>query len=480
MLGTILDAVAIGFVYDRLSAARIRGDTIIFSKKAILKPLGVDARLGVAHFALIFRFVESRSHQLTEAHVRSYAVRHNVAPPAGVNQGHIRSAKRQLLRLSAGMDSSANGTGTPLASPCQSAFVLAPLSAHHTADALGASAVSGTVPPGRDAVAYFVSSAMKLSKPSEDLSAACLPLLPQEVVHRIAVPFVLPGREMPSLPAVPHPLACCVSLGPTAGAMPSAGCAPQPVPVDRVFLFGSSTPDDDTDACALFSPLALPGNVLACWSVMQAEKEAAAEPPLHTPADAAAPLSLGASGATGGGSQRSLNSGLPPPPAPGGLHRPHRPSVAGSISQDEEPLDVVAWRQRYALSPTQQSAPLQAVPDSSYAPCTSLTPHQRWLVTRAARDALLRSWRETALEVLCLVEGIDEITSDTCQARHSYTADEIVWNGTWSPCVVPTGASANSMGAPVAPRGDKVVQIDFEAFHGVETVPDAFHEQHQW
>jgi len=479
VLGTILDAVAIGFIYDRLSAARVRGDTIIFSKKAILKPLGVDARLGIAHFALIFRFVESRSHQLTEAHVRSYAVRHNVAPPAGVLQAHIRSAKRQLLRLSAGMDSSSNGTATPMASPCDSAFVLAPLSAHHTADALGATAVSGSVPPGRDAVAYFVSAAMKLSKPSEDLSAACLPLLPQEVVHRIAVPFVLPGRETLSLPAVPHPLACCVSLGPTAMRMPAPGSAPQPVPLDRVFLFGTATPDDDTDACALFSPLCLPGNVLACWSVMQAEKDAAMAPPLApptVPAAAAEPLPLGASSATGGSSQRSLNSGsAPPPDAPG-----HRPRPSASFSVEEEPLDVVAWRQKYALSSQQTQAPLQAVPDSSYAPSTALTPHQKWLVTRAARDALLRSWRETALEVLCLVEGIDEITSDTCQARHSYTADEVVWNGTWSPCVVPTGAAANSMGAPVAPLGDKVVQIDFEAFHGVETVTDAFHEQHEW
>ena len=32
------------------------------------------------------------------------------------------------------------------------------------------------------------------------------------------------------------------------------------------------------------------------------------------------------------------------------------------------------------------------------------------------------------LEVVCLIEGIDGVTSDTTQARHSYTVDEVFFN----------------------------------------------------
>eukprot|EP00750_Incisomonas_marina_P033729 INCI9938.4.p1 GENE.INCI9938.4~~INCI9938.4.p1 ORF type:complete len:141 (+),score=14.15 INCI9938.4:285-707(+) len=48
------------------------------------------------------------------------------------------------------------------------------------------------------------------------------------------------------------------------------------------------------------------------------------------------------------------------------------------------------------------------------------------------------------LEILCLVEGMDPITSDTVQALHSYTPSDIVWDRQFAPCVFPA--------APVADR----------------------------
>ena len=66
----------------------------------------------------------------------------------------------------------------------------------------------------------------------------------------------------------------------------------------------------------------------------------------------------------------------------------------------------------------------------------------------------MRSWRESSTEIVALVEGIDEITSDTCQARHSYRASDIVWNGVWAPCVQP------------AEDGSAAI-IDYKAFHTV-------------
>lgn len=49
-----------------------------------------------------------------------------------------------------------------------------------------------------------------------------------------------------------------------------------------------------------------------------------------------------------------------------------------------------------------------------------------------------RFWLESELEIVVLMEGIDAITSDTCQARHSYTIDDIVWDGDFEPCVTRT------------------------------------------
>jgi len=72
VLSTIADAIAIGIIYDRLSRAEARGATILFSKHAVVRPVG-----GLLAFQ--FRVAELQTHQLSEAHVRMVVVRHDVS-----------------------------------------------------------------------------------------------------------------------------------------------------------------------------------------------------------------------------------------------------------------------------------------------------------------------------------------------------------------------------------------------------------------
>ncbi|TMW57588.1 hypothetical protein Poli38472_003513 [Pythium oligandrum] len=81
-------------------------------------------------------------------------------------------------------------------------------------------------------------------------------------------------------------------------------------------------------------------------------------------------------------------------------------------------------------------------------------------VTEQSHEAIIEDiknyWRESQLEVVVLVEGIDAVTSATIQVRHSYTADEIAFDQRFENCV------------DVDPETGGAV-IDFKRFH--ETHP---------
>jgi len=57
-----------------------------------------------------------------------------------------------------------------------------------------------------------------------------------------------------------------------------------------------------------------------------------------------------------------------------------------------------------------------------------------------SRGVIESFMRTSELEVIAIVEGIEPATSDTIQARHSYTADEIVWDHTFLPCLTRTSS----------------------------------------
>ena len=60
-------------------------------------------------------------------------------------------------------------------------------------------------------------------------------------------------------------------------------------------------------------------------------------------------------------------------------------------------------------------------------------------------------------ELLCVVEGIDPLTSGTFQALHSYTPEDICWGGRFVPCLTST-------------KEMKSTFVDLELFHEVEMV----------
>lgn len=66
-----LDAIAIGIIFQRFSRAQARANTIVLSTNACVRRIR-----GELYF--MFQACEMRKHQLVEAHVRMYAVRHDV------------------------------------------------------------------------------------------------------------------------------------------------------------------------------------------------------------------------------------------------------------------------------------------------------------------------------------------------------------------------------------------------------------------
>ncbi|KUF89445.1 hypothetical protein AM588_10008332 [Phytophthora nicotianae] len=64
--------------------------------------------------------------------------------------------------------------------------------------------------------------------------------------------------------------------------------------------------------------------------------------------------------------------------------------------------------------------------------------------------------RKSGLEVVVILEGIDSSTSNTMQARNSYTDEDIAWDATFERCVIKTS------------RG---LCIDFDRFHLLKPAP---------
>ncbi|CAI5711315.1 unnamed protein product [Hyaloperonospora brassicae] len=69
--GILLDALAIGIIFQRFSRAQARANTIVMSTHAC-------ARRIRGNLYFMFQVCEMRKHQLVEAHVRMYAIRHDV------------------------------------------------------------------------------------------------------------------------------------------------------------------------------------------------------------------------------------------------------------------------------------------------------------------------------------------------------------------------------------------------------------------
>ncbi|KAF0687391.1 Aste57867_20860 [Aphanomyces stellatus] len=70
--GIFLDAVCIGMFFVRFSRATTRACSVIFTNHAVIRKIRGD-------YYLMFQVCERRKHQLAEAHLRCYAVRHEIS-----------------------------------------------------------------------------------------------------------------------------------------------------------------------------------------------------------------------------------------------------------------------------------------------------------------------------------------------------------------------------------------------------------------
>jgi hypothetical protein len=79
-------------------------------------------------------------------------------------------------------------------------------------------------------------------------------------------------------------------------------------------------------------------------------------------------------------------------------------------------------------------------------------------VKQPTRAQLMNHLKKSKLEVIVILEGIDGSTSNTMQARHSYTDEDMVWDHTFENCVSRTK--------------EGFVMINFDKFHSLKPVED--------
>jgi hypothetical protein len=79
------------------------------------------------------------------------------------------------------------------------------------------------------------------------------------------------------------------------------------------------------------------------------------------------------------------------------------------------------------------------------------------LLHNSTIDEMVRYWKESQLEIIVLVEGIDAVTSATIQVRHSYKVEDILFDHRFENCV------------DVDPETGGAV-VDFNRFHQTRPV----------
>ncbi|CCI45652.1 unnamed protein product [Albugo candida] len=83
---------------------------------------------------------------------------------------------------------------------------------------------------------------------------------------------------------------------------------------------------------------------------------------------------------------------------------------------------------------------------------SDISDHDRIKTSSDAIGDMIHHWKESQLEVIVLIEGIDAVTSSTIQVRQSYRQEDIVFNHQFENCV------------SICPKSGGAV-IDFNRFH---------------
>jgi hypothetical protein len=155
----VAEASTIGVIYCRLARPSSRATTIIFSDKAVIRRIR-----GRLYF--MFQLCELRKHQLVEAHIRLYVVKHEVDLAM-----HLKDVKQQQRREQSDDLSLQNRHLKGRSNPS----LTSPLS-------------STPSPKIKTTPHIFIqSSTMRLNHPNDELGAMLLLMLPQVVVHEIDI-----------------------------------------------------------------------------------------------------------------------------------------------------------------------------------------------------------------------------------------------------------------------------------------------------
>ena len=88
--------------------------------------------------------------------------------------------------------------------------------------------------------------------------------------------------------------------------------------------------------------------------------------------------------------------------------------------------------------------------------------------------------RDRDIEVIVQVEGVDELTGQALQARHSYRWSDLAFDFTFAPCVQPwNGVSENDESSSWLDNrrcerreGEPICSIDFARFHDIIPAQD--------
>lgn len=131
----VADAVTIGVIYCRLARPQGRASTVLFSNNAVIRRIR-----GKLYF--MFQLCELRKHQLVEAHIRLYTIRHEVDLSGLVKTVALPEASPQISSME-----------------------------------------EGSLPHA--AVSHFQTCSMRLRHPNDSLGGMLLMCLPQVVVHEI-------------------------------------------------------------------------------------------------------------------------------------------------------------------------------------------------------------------------------------------------------------------------------------------------------
>ena len=172
----VFDSLAIGVIFQRLSRVTKRASTIVFSSRAVLRRVR-----GELHF--MFQVCEVRKHQLVEAHVRVYCVRHErgrrgeAAPwKRGEGGGTTTTPKPE--------DGGEADPDPPRSGSDCSGGGASPGS--EGSDVSAAAPEPGNTEGGVETV-YYQTAACRLSHPADELGANLLLSFPNVVVHRKSI-----------------------------------------------------------------------------------------------------------------------------------------------------------------------------------------------------------------------------------------------------------------------------------------------------